>query len=61
MDGKDVVAIICHKIIPKDMTLSCAEKVSSLFHNGGYMECSKCKNSSSMVMFGWRYAQEYGR
>jgi hypothetical protein len=38
MDGKDIVVIICCKIIPKDMTLSCAKKVSLLFHNGGYME-----------------------
>jgi hypothetical protein len=26
MDGKDIVVIICRKIIPKDMTLFCAEK-----------------------------------
>lgn len=57
MNGKDIVTIICHKVISKGMALSCAEKVSLLFCNGGYVKHSKCNDSSPMAMFDWKYAQ----
>ncbi len=51
MDGNNIVAIICHKIIPLEMASKFVTNAFWLIHNGGYVERSKCKSSSPMAMF----------
>jgi hypothetical protein len=43
MDGNNIVAIICHKIIPLEMASKFVMNALWLIHNGGYVERSKCK------------------
>jgi hypothetical protein len=61
MDNDNILAIVCHGTILEKMASTCCTKTLWFFQNGGYVKQSNCKEIIMMAMFGWRWAQEYGR
>ncbi len=51
MDGDNIVAIVCHRVIPLKMASKFVTKTFWLFHNSGYVKRSECKKSNPMAMF----------
>ncbi len=61
MDGEQVVVVICQPTIPIEVTTYAIEIAFWLFQHVGFVEMSKCKDTSPMVMFRWRWAREFKR
>jgi len=59
MDDDGVVAIICYKAILEKEVTKYGDKALWFFRNGGYVERSKLKKYFLIVMFGWRWAQDF--
>jgi hypothetical protein len=51
MDGDNIVAIVCHRVIPLKMASKFVMKTLWLFRNNGYVKRSQCKKSNPMAMF----------
>jgi hypothetical protein len=56
-----VVVIICQCAIPIEATIDAIEIAFWLFQHVGFVERSKCKDTSLMAMFGWQWAREFRR
>jgi hypothetical protein len=59
MDDDSVVAIICHKVICEKEATKYGDKILWLYWNGGYVEISKLKESSVIVMFRWKWVEDF--
>jgi hypothetical protein len=55
------VGIICHKAVLEKETTKYGGKALWLYWNGGYVEKSELKISSLIVMFGWRWVEDFCR
>ncbi len=59
MDDDSVVAIICHKAILEKEAMKYGGKTLWFYWNGGYVKRSKLKESSLIVIFGWRWVEDF--
>jgi hypothetical protein len=53
------VAIICHKAILEKEAMKYGGKTLWFYWNGGYVKRSKLKESSLIVIFGWRWVEDF--
>ncbi len=61
MDDDSVVGIICHKAILEKEATKYGGKVLWLYWNDGYIEKSEFKISYLIVMFGWKWVEDFCR
>jgi hypothetical protein len=59
MDIGNIVTIICHLNMLREMATKYGGQTLWFSWHGGYVEKSKCKESSLMAMFGLIWTKEY--